>query len=158
MYNLVSSEADLFSAAVSARATSVSSSWLLTQTCGWPLVSGERDKWAAVVAAPRYDAPGCDAESAHYSSLIVVRVDSDCDDISSLRGKRMAINSWDSCSGHLLPAATIGPEVYASTAEATTGSHLESCRKVANGEADFAGVDCVTFEMIRLVLLAVGVS
>ncbi len=35
-------------------------------------------------------------------------------------------------------------------AQVRSGSHLESCRMVAEGEADVAGIDCVTLEHIRL--------
>ena len=81
---------------------------------------------------------GC--EDTLYSSALVVRKnfpeqDKGSSSLECLRGKRMAINSWGSCSGHLLPAAAMGAELYATTEEIRSGGHLNSCVMVAEGKA-----------------------
>lgn len=137
----------------------------LSQTCGWPLVSEDRGR-QRVVAVPCYVAPGC--QGPGYSSAIVVRRRAAGGEASGDGGKdsmdrlleagtacRMAINSPGSCSGHLMPAVWMGAEAYARlTSDAVggglwTGSHVESCRAVADCRADVAGIDCVTLELIR---------
>ncbi len=69
--------------------------------------------------------------------MFVVRSDfpSKARSLECLRGLRMAVDSWSSCRGHLLPAAAMGWELYASTAEVRSGGPVKSCKMVAEGEA-----------------------
>ena len=65
--------------------------------------------------------------------------------LSDLYKAKVAVNSYDSLSGHLLLALTLGREIYASTSPTYTGSHMNSIAKVALGDAEAAAIDCVTF-------------
>ena len=44
---------------------------IVQQTCGWPLISDQRDDWC-VIGVPIYAAEGC--QNHFYSSVIVVGV------------------------------------------------------------------------------------
>lgn len=120
---------------------------LLSQTCGYPLVTQLR---GAVVplATPDYAVPGC--EDHHYRSWVVVRDAGPLLDLSSLRGTRLAINTPDSHSGMnalrllLAPlAAKVPGRFFASVA--LSGSHARSMAMVQAGLADGAAVDCVSW-------------
>lgn len=120
------------------------SDMLLSQTCGYPLVTllaGE----VRLLATPSYDAPGCDG--ACYSSLIIVGNDASWQEFGELRGRICAVNSVDSWSGHhalrVLIAQEGGQGGYFCRAM-ESGSHAASIAAVVAGEADFAAVDCVT--------------
>ena len=120
---------------------------VLTQTCGWPLVSGLRGKYN-VVGVPVYNAKG---SSGHlYSSAIVVAKDNNASRLEDLRGGTVAINEMSSCSGHLLLAWAMGPDLFGSLRrEIYTGSHFNSVKAVAEGKVDLAAVDCVTLQLLQ---------
>lgn len=120
---------------------------LLSQTCGYPLTHALAGS-VRLVATPCYSATGC--EQATYSSLFLVRQDDSAQCLADLRGRRVAFNSRDSQSGYnalraaVAPTAT-GGRFFAEAIE--TGSHGRSMRLLANGEADLAAVDCITFAL-----------
>lgn len=118
---------------------------LLAQCCGYPLVTTYSGR-LTYIATPCYSAPGC--VGADYRSRIVVRADSDARRLSDLRGGRAAVNEWRSNSGMNLLRAAVAPiagggRFFSEVIE--TGSHHASLRAVADGEADLAAIDCVTF-------------
>lgn len=119
-------------------------SLLLAQTCGYPLMTTLAGR-VQVVATPVYDFPGC--EGAWHRSLVVVRADDPAESLAAMRGRRCAINGWDSNTGMNLLRAAIAPlaggrPFFASVT--VTGAHLESLRAVREGRADLAAIDCVT--------------
>ena len=122
---------------------------LFTQTCGYPLFSTARGHFH-VLGAPHYAVP--DAVAGTHRSYIVVRGDSPARRIGDLRGVRFAINEADSNSGMNLPRRLIAPLArdgrFFETV-AITGSHAASAAAVANGEADAAAIDCVTFALLQ---------
>lgn len=122
---------------------------LLAQTCGYPLVTSLAGV-VVPVATPVYDLPGCDGP--WYRSVIVVRADEPASDLGELRGRRLAVNARDSNSGMNLVRATVAPFAVSGRffgAVRVTGSHLASLAAIASGEADVAGIDCVTFGLLR---------
>ena len=83
-----------------------------------------------------------------YFSYLVVRRDSPIQSLADLQGKRLVINDPDSYSGHHALWAhwaklEHAPQ-FASVLE--SGSHSNSLRRVANGEADVAAIDCTVFD------------
>ena len=119
------------------------------QTCGYPYVK-ELHEWVALIATPHYSFPGC-AGSMHRS-FIVRRQDDARRDLAEFRGARAAINGWTSNTGMNLFRAAIAPmagdrpffgEVV------VTGSHVQSIEAVADGRADIAAIDCVTFALVE---------
>ncbi len=121
---------------------------LLSQTCGYPLVTGLADD-VNVIGTFNYSAPHC--EGANYRSVIIARADDGREDLRSFRGCRVAYNSRDSQSGYngfraLVAQLAINGRFFG---EATaTGSHHASMQAVAKGDADIAAVDCISFAAI----------
>jgi len=122
---------------------------LLAQTCGYPLVTLLQGK-VRYLATPCYAAPHC--EGPRYCSLIVVRVDDAAESIADLRGRRVAFNRAYSQSGYNALRHAVAPlardgRFFGETLE--TGSHGTSLVDVAEGRADVAAIDAVSFEMMR---------
>lgn len=125
---------------------------LLSQTCGYPLVH-ELGNHVDVVATPIFDANGCDG--ARYRSVLVVSSNGGAHDIDTLadcRGTRAAYNGDDSNSGmnafrHAVAPHARNGRFFASVVR--TGSHLRSLHTVAEGGADVAAIDCVTFAFVQ---------
>lgn len=118
---------------------------LLAQACEYPLTKHLQGR-VRVVASPCYSAPGC--VGATYRSAIVVRDSDAAQTLSALRGRRCVINDPDSNSGMNLLRAAIAPlsrdgRFFGSVAH--SGSHRRSARMVADGEADVAAIDCVSY-------------
>ncbi|MEO1190664.1 MAG: PhnD/SsuA/transferrin family substrate-binding protein [Pseudomonadota bacterium] len=117
---------------------------LLSQACGYPLMTGFRED-VAYVATPHYSLPGC--EGPRYCSVFLVAADSPAASLADLQGARVAINGRDSQSGHnclrfaVAPLAQ-GKPFFSRVFE--TGRHLLSAAAVGSGEADLAAIDCVT--------------
>ncbi|OWV78565.1 phosphate ABC transporter substrate-binding protein [Rhizobium sp. N122] len=122
---------------------------LLSQTCGYPFARRLRGK-VRLVATPVYDYPGCDGPLMR--SFIIVRTESPLRSLEDLRGTTAAINSPDSNSGSNLFRAAVAPlaregRFFGRIIE--TGSHGGSIAAVAEGRADSAAIDCVTYENVR---------
>ncbi|MBX5228369.1 PhnD/SsuA/transferrin family substrate-binding protein [Rhizobium sp. NLR9b] len=121
---------------------------LLSQTCGYPFARRLRGR-VRLVATPVYGHPGCDG--ALMRSFIIVRKDSPLWSLEDLRGTTAAINSLDSNSGSNLFRAAIAPlarggRFFGRIIE--TGSHGGSIAAVAEGRADSAAIDCITYANI----------
>jgi ABC-type phosphate/phosphonate transport system substrate-binding protein len=111
-----------------------STSMVLSQACGWPLVTALADR-VRVVGAFRYSTPRWSGD--RYRSVIVAPrgADAPCSGTA-------AVNSHDSLSGWVSLVAFLSGEPDLAIA---TGSHLASLTAVADGTAAFASVDAVTF-------------
>jgi ABC-type phosphate/phosphonate transport system substrate-binding protein len=121
---------------------------LLGQSCGYPAMTAFRDD-LRIIATPIHAAPGC--EGASHCSFFVVPSASPARELGDLRGRRFALNSWDSNTGMNLPRLAIAPLAGAArffSQVIETGSHAESLACVVRGEADAAAIDCVTHAMI----------
>ncbi|MDR3516687.1 MAG: PhnD/SsuA/transferrin family substrate-binding protein [Azospirillaceae bacterium] len=123
---------------------------LFAQTCGYPLSTALRGV-VRVVATPCYRFPGCDGPT--HRSLLIVPGTSPHRELAALRGRRLAINGWDSNSGMNLLRAMVarlaaGKRFF--SAVTVTGSHVESIAAVGRGDADLAAIDNVTWgHMVR---------
>jgi ABC-type phosphate/phosphonate transport system substrate-binding protein len=122
---------------------------VLGQTCGLPLVQDLAGR-VAVIGALDYGVPGCPA--GWYRSAVVVRADDGRGTLESFRGARVAINGTDSQSGygsilhHAAPFARGGR--FFGAAE-VTGAHAISAARVADGAADLAAIDWVSWRLFR---------
>lgn len=117
---------------------------LLSQTCGYPLVT-QLVEAVQVVGAFRYAVPGC--RGIDYRSDVVVRRDEPADRLEALRGRTVAFNDRQSHSGHNALLARVAPwadggRFFGRAIE--SGSHRASLALVASGRADVAAVDCVS--------------
>jgi ABC-type phosphate/phosphonate transport system substrate-binding protein len=124
---------------------------LLSQTCGYNLVDGWRDR-LTYVATPCYAAPGC--EGPLYSSVILVPVASPAQTLEDVRGARCVINGYGSHSGCNALRATVAPlaqdgRFFGSIT--VSGSHAQSITVLDRGEADVAAIDCVVFALMTRV-------
>ncbi len=124
---------------------------ILGQTCGYPLVKHLEGR-VRLIATPRYRAKGC--HGPFHRSLIVVRKDDPRTSLGDFLGARGALNDEASNTGMNLFRAEIAPlaaRAYGRFFDTVihTGSHAASIDAVAEGEADIAAVDCVTFALLQ---------
>ena len=118
---------------------------LLSQCCGADLV-GRYAGALALVATPLYQAPGCDG--CDYSSVVLVAENSPATELSDLRDAVCVVNSRESHSGANALRALVAPLSRRGrffSRVVTSGSHPASVAAVAQGGADIAAVDCVTY-------------
>ncbi len=122
---------------------------ILAQACGYPLMTVLQGH-VQVVATPRYGAPGC--EGPFHRSAVVVRQNDLATHLADLRGRRFALNDLASNTGMNLARALIAPlsdgEAFFG-AVTLTGAHADSAQAVADGLADGAAIDCVTFSLLQ---------
>lgn len=117
-------------------------SLLLAQTCGWPLVTQLADE-VAVVGTFDFDVPG--ARGGRYQSVLVSPHPVTLDELRARPDVVAAVNSTESLSGWISLQSEWGgrpPSIIES------GSHTESVRALAEGHADVASIDSVTWALI----------
>jgi ABC-type phosphate/phosphonate transport system substrate-binding protein len=124
-------------------------SLLLAQACEYPLAKFYAQQ-VRLVATPRYEVPGCAGST--YRSVILVRGSDKAQTLPGLKGSRCVINDPSSNSGMNLLRASIAP--YANGGPffhsiRISGSHRESVRTLASGEADVSAVDCVSWAHLQ---------
>ena len=123
---------------------------LLSQTCGLPLVQDLRDQVAVLGRFTYQDL----SATGDYHSVIVVRESDSIDHPEDLRGQRAAINHEDSYSGCLTLkrwASRLAGETAFFASVIATGSHRDSVCAVANGLADTAAIDHVSWCLAKRV-------
>ncbi|KJZ62998.1 phosphate/phosphite/phosphonate ABC transporter substrate-binding protein [Pseudomonas fluorescens] len=118
---------------------------LLTQTCGYPLMTALRGR-VRVIGRPRYELP--DANGGNHCSLLLSRADDPRRSLPAFRDSRGVINGEDSNSGMNLLRHRLAPlhrdgQFFASVG--ISGSHRESLRWLREERADLAAIDSVTF-------------
>jgi ABC-type phosphate/phosphonate transport system substrate-binding protein len=132
---------------------------LMSQTCGGPLVTALCGQ-VSVVGTPCYSADGCVGPT--YSSLLITRRELTPCSLREFRASTAAINSTHSLSGYtalMAAAAAVLDQGQAEQGEApprlffrdvvATGGHQSSVEWVADGRADVAAIDCVTFGILQ---------
>jgi ABC-type phosphate/phosphonate transport system substrate-binding protein len=118
------------------------------QTCGYPYVTALNDA-VALIAAPEYHFPGC--EGASHRSFIIRRASDRRRELREFRGATAALNAPDSNTGMNLFRAAIAPIARGAPffrALVVAGSHERSVEAVAEGRADLASIDCVSFALL----------
>ncbi|MQT13537.1 phosphate/phosphite/phosphonate ABC transporter substrate-binding protein [Segnochrobactrum spirostomi] len=127
-------------------------SLLLGQTCGYPLRT-RLDGVVRLVATPIYASPF--SEGAFHRSAIVVARGAPWRSLEDLRGRVAAVNGFDSNTGMNLFRLAVAPLVQAGGGPpffgrvVETGAHLESLKAVAQGTADVAAIDGVTYGLVQ---------
>lgn len=119
---------------------------LLAQTCGLPYrarLYGNVD----LVGTPDYGLPGC--PEGHYNSVIIARADQEGTRIRSFDGSRFAYNDPLSQSGWAAAMMRMRAEDILPGTLTETGSHRASAEAVAEGKADFATLDALSWQMIE---------
>ncbi|MCR9150212.1 MAG: PhnD/SsuA/transferrin family substrate-binding protein [Rhodobacteraceae bacterium] len=117
---------------------------VLAQTCGLPY-RRRLHGHVTLVGTPDYGLEGL--EPGHYSSALVARA-GDGRDLPALAGGVLAINEAGSQSGWAAIHAHAAAQGLEVSRAIRTGAHLDSARAVAEGRADLAALDAVTWRLI----------
>lgn len=118
---------------------------VLSQTCGMPYRMRLHDK-VALVGTPDYGITGC--QPGYYRSALVVRANDPRDRPAAFRDAVFAYNSAMSQSGYAAPFHHMSARGFWFENLSETGAHLASARAVAEGQADIAAIDAVTWRLI----------
>lgn len=122
---------------------------LLSQTCGFPLVT-QLHQQVQLVGAFSYQSPYC--SGVYYRSLVVVREDEDGEQLSDFRHRVVAYNSTDSQSGYNALRALIAPLAANGrffSRGIASGGHYRSIAMIQQRQADIAAIDCVSFALLQ---------
>ncbi|MCV3270413.1 phosphate/phosphite/phosphonate ABC transporter substrate-binding protein [Roseobacter sinensis] len=121
---------------------------LLSQTCGLPYRSGLHER-VALVGTPDYGVEGC--PPGFYRSVVVIRKTDPRDALAAFEGAVLARNDarsqsgWAAMEGHL---SENGHRYSFLGRTLDTGSHAASAQAVAEGRADLAAIDAVTWRLL----------
>lgn len=117
---------------------------LVSQTCGYPLISKLKSSELQLLGAFEYDIPS--AEGPTYCSQIVSTICKAVQPALEDRSIRVAVNSRDSLSGWISLVTYLG---YEPKNVFETGSHRASIAAIVRGEADLASIDAVTLSLLQ---------
>jgi ABC-type phosphate/phosphonate transport system substrate-binding protein len=118
---------------------------VLSQTCGYPYRARLHGR-VTLIATPDPVLPGC--PPGHYRSVIVARAD-DPRGLAALAQARMAFNEDMSQSGWAAPVVHLLNRGLTPRPALRSGGHRLSARAVAEGRADWAALDAVTWAMMQ---------
>lgn len=119
---------------------------VLSQTCGYPFRARLHDR-VAYVGTPDYGVEGC--APGHYRSVLIARADDPRDRLQEFDGAPFAFNEDLSQSGWA------APQIHAARLGLTlrpvlrSGGHRLSAQAVAEGRADIAALDAVTWRLMQ---------
>jgi ABC-type phosphate/phosphonate transport system substrate-binding protein len=119
---------------------------LLSQTCGYPFRARLHGR-VSYVGTPDYGVEGCGP--GFYRSVFIARADDPRATLDKFDGARLAYNEALSQSGWAAPqthAAKLGLRLMPVV---QTGAHRLSADAVAEGRADIAALDAVTFTLMQ---------
>lgn len=119
---------------------------ILSQTCGYPYRTQLRGN-VQLVAAPENRLPGC--PPGHYNSVLIVRADDPRHSIDAFATARFAYNAGLSQSGWAAPQTHAAMLGFAFTSVVQTGGHAASVQAVAEGRADIAAIDALSWRLIQ---------
>jgi ABC-type phosphate/phosphonate transport system substrate-binding protein len=121
---------------------------LLSQTCGYPLVTQLAGK-VQLVGSLAYDAPG--VQGIYCQSPLICRADDTRTTLADFAGSTLAFNDSISQSGYNALRALVASTAkrprpfFASTLQ--TGAHYRSINAVREGQADMAALDPVSWAL-----------
>lgn len=118
---------------------------LLGVSCGLPLRTRLKGK-VTLVGSLVNDLPGC--PRGHYFSRIVIRADAEPLPFAAYAGARLAYNQAHSQSGWAAAQNHAALHGFRFTDVVETGAHRESVRAVAEGRAEIACIDAVSWALI----------
>lgn len=117
---------------------------VIGQTCGLPYRARLRDR-VTLIGALDHGLPGC--SPGYYHSVIVARRESAA--LENLLQAQFAFNAADSQSGWAAICDLATERGVAIQNARATGSHHQSARLVAEGQADVAAIDGETWRLIE---------
>lgn len=118
---------------------------LFAQTCSLPfrkVLAGD----VTLVGTPDYGLPGC--KPGYYRSVLVTRI-SGPEMLSDLAGAPLAISDKQSQSGWAAPLLHLDLKGVVPGPLVETGAHRASALAVLEKRADFAGIDFLTWMLLR---------
>ncbi|PSL21187.1 phosphate/phosphite/phosphonate ABC transporter substrate-binding protein [Shimia abyssi] len=118
----------------------------LSQTCGMPYRLWLHDQ-VSLVGTPDYTLPDC--PPGYYNSAIIVRADDPRADVTAYRDAIFAYNQTFSQSGYAAPWWHLKPHGFWFNSTFHSGAHLASARAVADGAADIAALDAVSWRQMQ---------
>ena len=119
---------------------------VISQTCGLPLRTFLKGK-VSYIGTPIYDLENC--PPGYYRSVFIVNQNNKSIDIKDFNNKKFAFNGYDSQSGYAAPCNYfLGLNIWFSEL-ILSGSHRNSALMVANGKADIACIDEISWELIK---------
>jgi ABC-type phosphate/phosphonate transport system substrate-binding protein len=118
---------------------------IFSQTCGLPYVRDLR-RQVTLLGSAAYD---IDCAPGSYFSVVIVREDDLSEDIADYASKRLAFNDRRSQSGFAAYFSLLNEQNIAGlpTEMIESGAHLRSIEMVAEGKADIAAIDAVTYAL-----------
>ncbi len=119
---------------------------ILSQTCGYPFRARLHDR-VTLIGTPDYGLPDC--PPGHYRSVLVARADDPRGRIEDLAEAPMAFNEDLSQSGWAAPACHLLSLGLTPRPAFRSGAHRLSAQAVAEGRADWAALDALTWTMLR---------
>ncbi len=115
----------------------------LSQTCGRPYATALTSR-VVLIGIPAFFGTG--AEPGRYHSVLVSRSGAPITTLKDLEGLRFAFNGRNSQSGFAAPVRLLIAEgAYSTPTPFETGGHRASIRAVAEGRADWAAIDVVSW-------------
>ena len=120
---------------------------LLSQTCGMPYRLGLHEQ-VQLVGTPNYGLPDC--PQGHYFSVLVAHAEDSRNTLAVFRGATFAFNGPHSESGYASLMRTVAPLRQGTdffSEGLKTGGHRASILAVADGEADLAAIDVVSWRL-----------
>lgn len=119
---------------------------VFSQTCGFPYRARLHDH-VTLIGSPDYALPGC--APGHYNSVFVVRANDPRQTLTDFAQARFAYNDKFSQSGWAAPQTHAGSLGFQFAPGLQSGSHRLSALAVAEGRADIAAMDALTFAMCQ---------
>lgn len=119
---------------------------LLAQTCGLPYRTALHEA-VTLVGTPDYGLPNC--PPGYYQSVIVARAEDPRQSLDAFAGARFAYNEALSQSGWSAPIVHLRARGIPMGNLVQTGAHAASARAVAEGRADLAGLDALTWTLLQ---------
>lgn len=119
---------------------------VLSQTCGFPYRAKLHGK-VALIGTPDFGVQGC--APGYYRSVFVAAKSDPRRNVMQFNGARLAFNEDLSQSGWAAPQNFARAHGLTLRPTLRTGGHLLSARAVAEGRAEIAALDAITWEMIQ---------
>ncbi|QYX55862.1 PhnD/SsuA/transferrin family substrate-binding protein [Roseovarius sp. SCSIO 43702] len=115
---------------------------VFSQTCGFPYRARLHDK-VTLIGTPDYDLPHC--PPGHYNSVLVIRADDPRETLAEFSDAPFAYNDAMSQSGWAAPVTHAANEGVTLSPALETGGHAASAAAVAEGRADLAAIDALSW-------------
>ncbi len=117
----------------------------LSQTCGFPY-RAKLHGHVTLIGTPDYGVAGC--APGYYNSVLLARTDDPRNTTLDFNNAALAFNEELSQSGWAAPQALAAKLGISLQPRLRTGGHIPSARAVAEGRAEIAAVDAVTWVLI----------